>query len=145
MITPTAQLLPLLNMFTRILEMTSTPVVSVPSGRLGNIAHSYATVRLLEECTTACEMLAEELGDDAEAMVFHGLLSECIASCGAYLGATVRESPYVARYALLCAEICEVTAETCAQRLELASRCCEVLCRACVSLVRQDYAAALAN
>ena len=142
----TAQQLPLLNMFTRILEMTNAASVSTPSNRFGEIAHSYATVRLLEECTTACEMMAEELdAEDPANLAMQDLLSDCIASCGAFLGATVRESPYAPRYALLCGEICAETASACSRRLELASRCCEVLCRACANLVDEGFAAALAN
>lgn len=132
-------------MFTRILEMKTAASVSVPADRLGEMARSYATVSLLEECTIACEMLAEEIDSDPDGMRMQDLLSECIASCGAYLGATVRESRYTSRYALLCGEICEETARACSMRLELATRCCEVLCRACVNLVREDYAAAEAN
>ena len=127
------------------MEMTTAPAISTSGDRFGELAHSYATVRLLEECTTACEMLAEELGTDPAAIRMQGLLSECIASCSAYLGATVRESPYAARYALLCGEICKETADASAARLELASRCCEVLCRACANLVREGFAAALVN
>ena len=100
--------------------MTTAPSQSVPTDRFGEIAHSYATVRLLEECTLACEMLAEELGTDPGDVAMQNLLSECIASCGALLGATVRESPYAPRYALLCGEICAATADACTRRIAAA-------------------------
>ena len=107
--------------------------------RFRDFAHSFATVRLVEQCATACEMFAEELYEEPGVSGLQEQLSECIASCSAFLGAAVRESRHAFRYAMIFGEVCAETAALCARRPEKAARCVEVMCRASVNLVHEDY------
>jgi hypothetical protein len=122
----------------------------VPAGmpaaeRLDDSGATFATTRLLEECITACEALAEQLGADPGVIWMQDLVAECIVACAGYHAATMRASRYTSRYALFAGELCGETAKACAPRADLASKFCEVLCRACENLVREESAAALAN
>ena len=135
----------LTDMFTRIVKPKSEASPSLLADRFQNFARSFATVRLVEQCSAACEMLAEELSDDSCELSLHAQLSECIAACSAFLGASVRESRHAYRYALLFRDVCAETAGHCAGRREKAARCVEVMCRASVNLVGEDFGAVAFN
>lgn len=132
-------------MFTRILEIEKMAPVQLIPERFNDFARSFATVRLVEQCATACEMLAEELEDEVSSSGMQAQVSECIAACAAFLGATVRESKHSCRYALLFREVCTETAEICARSTNKSAPCLEVMCRACLNLVEEDYACVSAN
>jgi len=136
---------PLTDMFTRIVETKAGGSPSLLDDRFRDFAHSFATVRLVEQCATACEMLAEELCDRPEADGIQEQLSECVAICAAFLGASVRESRHAYRYAMIFGEVCAETAQACSRRNEKSARCVEVMCRASVNLVREDYGMVVAN
>ena len=145
MIASVPQLLTLIDMFTNNQTTRVGSAVSLPADRLEAFARSYATTRLLEECIASCETLATELGPDPISMALQDSLSECIAACTGFLAATIRESRYISHYAMFCSEVCASTASACARRKDLASNLSEVLCRACANMVREDYAAVMAN
>jgi hypothetical protein len=130
---------PLTDMFTRIVETKKKAAPSLLEDRLQDFARSFATVRLVEQCATACEMLAEELSDQPDVSGLQEQLSECIASSAAFLGASVRESKHACRYAMIFGDVCSETADACSMRSEKAARCVEVMCRATLNLVRDDY------
>jgi hypothetical protein len=130
---------PLTDMFTRIVETKSEAAPSLLENRFREFAHSFATVRLVEQCSTACEMYAEELGDDPNELAMMNQLSECIAASDAFLAASVRESKHAYRYASLFGDIVTETAAACSRRSEKSAVCVEVMCRACMNFVQEDY------
>jgi hypothetical protein len=136
---------PLTDMFTRIIENQTEATPLLLADRFQDFARSFATVRLVEQCATACEMLAEELCDDPEAFGLQGQLSECVAICAAFLGASVRESKHAYRYAMIFSDVCAETAEASSAWNAKSARCVEVMCRASVSMVREDYGAVAVN
>ena len=107
------------------------------------MARSFARVCLLEECIRACEQLAEDLGGEKSKLQFE--LSECISACAALNGATARESHYAMRYALICDSVCQNTVSLCRKIDSPRARFVEVLCRAVVNMVSDDYGLAVAN
>ncbi len=142
---PVVRLLTHTDMFSQD-QISSVSLAGIPAvERLGDSAMVFATTRLLKECITSCETLAESLGPDPSVIWLQDLVAECIAACSGYLAATIRESRYASRYALFCGELCGETAKACASRTDLASKFCEVLCRACENLVHEESAAALAS
>lgn len=130
---------------TRNVETKSEASPSLLAERFRDFAHSFATVRLVEQCATACEMYAEEISDDAHELAMLNQLSECVAACAAYLAASVRESKHAYRYASLFGDVCAETADACSRRSEKSARCVEVMCRACVNLIQEDYGTVAAN
>lgn len=145
MIFSVAQFFTLIDMFHPPPQSSVVSASSLSEKRLDEFTRSFAATRLLEECITSCETLAENLGSDPGTMELQGCLSECIAACTGYLAATIRESRHTFRYAQLCGEVCGETARDCGERTDLASKFCEVLCHACANFVREESAAALAN
>ena len=126
--------------------MTRVTSSGIPAAeRLDVNGTYYATTRLLEECIESCETLADQMGPDPHVIWLQDLVAECIAECSGYLAAMVRDSRYASRYAAFAGELCGATAEALTPRADLASKFCEVLCRAMEDLVREESAAALAN
>ena len=136
---------PLTDMFTRIVKTRSEASPSLLADRFRDFAHSFATVRLVEHCAIACEMYAEEISDDPHELAMQNQLSECAAACAAFLAASVRESKHAYRYASIFGDICAETATACSRRSEKSARCVEVMCRASVNLIQEDYGAVAAN
>ena len=131
-------------MITRIAENTAE-VPPWVEDRFQDFARSFATVRLVEQTATACEMLAEEFMDDPTTAKLQEQLSECVAICAAFLAASARESRHAFRYGMIFRDVCQETAEACSHRDEKSARCVEVMCRASVNLVAEDYGAVVAN
>ena len=72
-------------------------------------------------------------------------LSECISACAALNGATARQSSYATRYALICDSVCRNTLSACRTIDSPHARFVEVLCRAVMSMVEDDFGMAYAN
>ena len=107
------------------------------------MARSFARVCLLEECIRACEQLADHLGGEASRLQME--LSECISACAALNGATARQSSYATRYALICDSVCRNTLGQVRPIDSPHARFVEVLCRAVVNMVEDDFGMAVAN
>lgn len=113
--------------------------------RPADFALSFMRVTLLQECTEACETLAEHLGTDVQDDPLQQQLSECVAICELFIGANVRGSRYRVRYGVMCAEVCRETARMCRESRYAISRECQVACLACAKLVEKDFMAVLSN
>jgi hypothetical protein len=120
----------------------ATSVASAPAPA-GKLARSFARVCLLEECIRACEQLAEDLGGEQSKLQIE--LSECISACAALNGATARESHYALPYGLICDSVCQNTVSACRKVEGPRARFVEVLCRAVVNMVSDDFGLAVAN
>ena len=107
------------------------------------MARSFARVCLLEECIRACEQFADFLGGESSRL--QSELSECISACAALNGATARQSTYATQYALLCDTVCRNTVSACRPIDSPHARFVEVLCRAVINMVEDDFGMAMAN
>ena len=125
---------------------TNNPLVAsaaTTTAPASEMARSFARVCLLEECIRACEQLAEKLGGENSKVQLE--LSECISACAALNGATARESHYAFRYALICDSVCQNTVSACRKIDSPHARFVEVLCRAVINMVSDDYGLSVAN
>ena len=116
-----------------------------PVERLDSTGRYYATIRLLAECIESCETLSDQLGGDPSVIWLQDLLAESVAACSAYLASMERGSRYAFRYAALAGELVGTLADALTPRGDLASKFCEVLCRAMDDFVCEESAAAVAN
>lgn len=115
------------------------------SKRTRNLAKAYTTLKVLEGCVEACEVLAEEMGADSYEDPIHGHINECLVACEQLLGAHVRQSCYTLQYAELCAVACANLAEVCELAPARTALQCAQRCHDCISIIRDDFTRTLSN
>jgi len=115
------------------------------ASRASNLAKMYTTLRVLERCVQACEVLADEIGSDDYEDPLHEHINECISACEQLIGACMRQSRFTLQYAELCAAACANLAEACASAAARTALHCGHLCLDCIAIVRDDFAKTLSN
>ena len=120
-------------------------MAAVLAKRTSNLAKVYTTLRVLERCIEACEVLAEELGSEDLEDPLHGHINECIAACEQLTGACMRQSRFTLQYAELCAAACANLAGACEVAPARTALQCGHRCVDCIAIMRDDFARTISN
>lgn len=140
---------PLHNMFTKFLSAQQVVVAEDAtaeiSRRAHNLAQVYTTLKQLESCVVACEMLADELGPETYTHPLHEHINECIVACEQLTGAMVRQSRFCIQYAEVCVAACANLADECVHAEAVTALQCADCCGDAIDLIRSDFTVALSN
>jgi prophage DNA circulation protein len=132
-------------MITKFLSATPADKVRALTRRTKNLAQVYTSLKVLESCVSACEVLADELGPESLTHPLHGHINECIVACEQLSGASIRQSRFAIQYAELCAAACATLERECLEAEARTALQCAARCRDCINIIRDDFSIALSN
>ena len=115
------------------------------SRRARNLAKVYTTLKALEACVAACEVLADELGPECYTDPLHADINEGIVACETLMSASVRQSPFSMQYADLCSAALNNLALACEGAPARTALQCSVRCSDCVSIIRDEFLKTVSN
>ena len=132
-------------MITKSFSATPADQVRALTGRTRNLAQVYTSLKTLERCVVACEVLADELGPESFSHPLHDHINECIVACEQLIGASIRQSRFAMQYAELCAAACNNLAEACDHAEARTALQCAQRCRDAIDIVRDYFSSTLSN
>ena len=115
------------------------------SRRARNLAKVYTTLKSLEACVAACEVLADELGPESYTDPLHADINECIVACETLMSASVRQSPFSMQYADLCSAALNNLILACEGAPARTALQCSSRCSDCVSIIRDEFSKTVSN
>ncbi len=142
----------LLSLKTPLHTMTTKYVSADPqesaarlSRRARNLAKVYTTLKSLEACVAACEVLADELGPESYTDPLHADINEAIVACETLMSASVRQSPFSMQYADLAVASLNNLILACEGAPARTALQCSARCSDCVSILRDEFLRTISN